>query len=368
MMSGATKAAMLVYDAFKSRLLQQQNLSMDYIQGQLDVARRQLLLAIKQPYQQEDNIMQEKSYAEQIDIITAFRDAMAADNITTSDTIYADGELHRFHVEGDKMGSRNGWYILYDYPNSYGLFGSWRTGIAGNWSATTKSPLTVKERRQAFEAFRRKQQERVAALRDAQQKVANLCTKRWQGYADADLSHPYFVRKQIKPYCAKQVADVLALPIMDITGKLWSLQYINPEGDKVLCFQGAKKGNFIPVHNTLQPGIKILVCEGFSTGASLAELAPEACVIAAIDAGNLGPVAMNIRKQWPINDIVICADDDRAQAENVGLIKAQAAASAARARVVKPQWPTDAPLTLSDFNDWMCWLNRKESSVCFLDL
>jgi len=367
-MSGVTEVAMLVYCAFKSQLLQQPNVSSSYIQGGLDVARRQLVVAMKQSYQQENNTMQEKPYAEQINVIAAFRDAMAAENITTSDLIHADGGLHRFHVEGDKTGSRHGWYILYDHPRPYGLFGSWKMGITGNWSVKTKSQLTVKERRQAFEAFRKRQQERVEVLKAAQQKVANLCAKRWQGYVDADATHPYLVRKQIKPYNAKQVADVLALPIVDIHGKLWSLQYITPEGDKVLCFQGAKKGNFIPVHNALQPGIKILICEGFSTGASLAELEPEACVIAAIDAGNLVPVAMNIRKQWPSNDMVICADDDRTQAQNVGLIKAQAAASAARARLVKPQWPTDAPLTLSDFNDWMCWLNHQEGSVCFLQL
>ncbi len=367
-MSGVTEAARLVYCVFKSQLLLQQNLSPDYIQGQLDVARRQLLLAIKQHYQQETNTMQEKPYVAQIDIIAAFRDAMAADNISTPDPIHADGELRRFHVEGDKIGSRNGWYFLYYYPNPYGLFGSWKMGITNHWSIKAKSQLTVKERRQAFEAFRKKQQERATALRAAQQKVAHLCAKRWQGYVDANPAHPYLVRKQIKPHCAKQVDDLLALPIIDIHGKLWSLQYIKPEGDKVLCFQGAKKGNFIPVHNTLQPGIKILICEGFSTGASLAELEPEACIIAAIDAGNLAPVAMNIRKQWPTNDIVICADDDRTQAQNVGLIKAQAAASAVRARLAKPQWPTDAPLMLSDFNDWMCWLNGQEGRVCFLEL
>lgn len=152
---------------------------------------------------------------------------------------------------------------------------------------------------------------------------------------------------------------------MDVDGKIWSIQYIMPDSSKVLTLHGAKKGHFIPIHHDLCDDIKILICEGFATGASLAELEPEACVIAAIDAGNLEHVAIAIRKKYPSNDIVICADDDRNLSPNVGLIKAKQAAHAAKARWVSPQWANNAPIELSDFNDWINWLNAQGGELCF---
>jgi len=310
--------------------------------------------------------MHEKRYVEPVDIIASFRDAMLAANIRAPSHIDADGQLHRFHIEGDRAGTRNGWYVLYADAISHGIFGSWKTGVTGNWSS--KSRMTLQERLQERARIQQKRQEQVEALRTEQLATAKLCLARWQRYPDADPGHPYLVKKQIKPYGAKQITDILALPIVDVSGKLWSLQYITADGSKVLCLHGAKKGNFIPVHNSLHKGIKILICEGFATGVSLAELEPEACVIAAIDAGNLEPVAVAIRKQWPNNDIVICADDDRNQSRNIGLIKAEQAARASHARLIKPQWPTDAPLELSDFNDWMSWFSSKEGVACYVQL
>lgn len=359
------ETALLIYCEFKSQLLQKTNLSTSYIQGQLEEAKRQLVLAINQS-EQEDSTMHEKPYHQLNHVIAAFSDAIAAQDITPPIHINADGELHRFHVDGDKPGSRNGWYRLNLNPIPYGVFGYWKTGAKGKWFA--KSLTTWQERRQTREYIKQKQQQQAETLSKSQEATANLCLQRWQRYRKADISHPYLIKKQIKPYIARQIDDILALPIVDADGKLWSIQYIKPEGSKVLCLHGAKKSHFIPVHHDLRPGIKILICEGFATGASLAELESEACVIAAIDAGNLEPVAIAIRKKYPSNDIVICADDDRTLPNNVGLIKAKQAAQAVNARWVKPQWSSETPIELSDFNDWMCWLNTQEETLCFTQL
>lgn len=39
-----------------------------------------------------------------------------------------DGNIHRFHVPGDKSGSLNGWYLLSTDPVAEGCFGSQKAG------------------------------------------------------------------------------------------------------------------------------------------------------------------------------------------------------------------------------------------------
>lgn len=46
------------------------------------------------------------------------------------DVIEADGLLHRFHVEGDKRGTLNGWYCLHLDGRAAGIFGNWKPASA----------------------------------------------------------------------------------------------------------------------------------------------------------------------------------------------------------------------------------------------
>lgn len=107
-------------------------------------------------------------------------------------------------------------------------------------------------------------------------------------------------------------------------------------------------------------GRKILIVEGFATGATLAMKYTDYCVIAACNSGNLKHVAMKIRQTISNAEIVICADDDRLNPENPGISKGREAAILAGAFFSKPNWPEDAPISLKDFNDLECWLADKE--------
>jgi phage/plasmid primase-like uncharacterized protein len=101
---------------------------------------------------------------------------------------------------------------------------------------------------------------------------------------------------------------------------------------------------------------RVILCEGWATGCTLAEDEPTARVLAAIDAGNLEPVAMAARRRWPSTEMVIAGDDDRLTVGNPGVTKAKAAAVASGALLALPQWPQDAPEHLTDFNDLAVWL------------
>ncbi len=101
---------------------------------------------------------------------------------------------------------------------------------------------------------------------------------------------------------------------------------------------------------------RVILCEGWATGCTLAEDVPAAFVMAAIDAGNLEPVALSARRRWPSAELVIAGDDDRLTPGNPGATKAKAAAIASGALLALPQWPKDAPEHLTDFNDLAAWL------------
>ena len=105
---------------------------------------------------------------------------------------------------------------------------------------------------------------------------------------------------------------------------------------------------------------RIIICEGWATGCTLAKNEPGTSVIAAIDPGNLEIVAVTLRHLSPTAEIVIAGDDDRLTTGNPGLTKARAAAIAANALLSVPDWPADAPKSLTDFNDLVNWLEGNQ--------
>ncbi|MGC8703814.1 MAG: toprim domain-containing protein, partial [Thiomonas sp.] len=113
------------------------------------------------------------------------------------------------------------------------------------------------------------------------------------------------------------------------------------------------------VAGSLFAGRLIVIAEGFATASTAASQFPGACVLAAIDAGNLQPVAMAIRAKYPDSEIVIVADDDRLTPGNPGLTKARAAAAAVGGKVARPVWPPGIPLEATDINDAAIYLEGR---------
>ncbi|KTD14774.1 5' DNA primase TraC [Legionella gratiana] len=293
-------------------------------------------------------------------IINQFQAEFSAKGITPPDEIIADGKLHRFHIEGDKFRSKNGWYVLYLDGVPCGVFGSWKQGVNFKWSAKNQSCMTKVELRNQMERIKEASKMRNAMKDKEQQEAACLAENLWEGYPKASPHHPYLKKKHISPYYARQFYQEIVLPVIDFDGKVWSLQYINELGEKRFLLNGAIKEHFMPVQHQPYHNQKILICEGFATGATLAEKYPTYCVIAACNAGNLKPVALHIRKNIPCAEITICADDDRMRSDNPGVIKAREAAIASGALFCKPKWPEGSPDSLKDFNDLYCWLADAE--------
>ena len=136
----------------------------------------------------------------------------------------------------------------------------------------------------------------------------------WTGARPAPEHYPYLVAKQAAPLALRMYArHRLVVPLQDIDGRIHSLETIAPDGAKRFLAGGAKKGHFALVGfdpaPLAEPAGPVLICEGWATGASL-HIATGHTVIAAMDAGNLMPVAEALRARFSDADLVLVADND----------------------------------------------------------
>ncbi|MBX3678546.1 MAG: toprim domain-containing protein [Rhodocyclaceae bacterium] len=277
--------------------------------------------------------------------INQFRTAMLDAGQSPPATIEADGQLHRYQVEGDKAASRNGWYALHLDGRAAGIFGSWRTGLRSTWAADGKRMSEAERQHFAgvIEAAKVKAQAERRAMHEAR---ATEARAEWHAAVPADPAHLYLVRKAIQPHALRQHGGLLIVPLFDAFGLLWNVQRIAANGEKRFK-PGRAGGLFSPIGDFTDPAC-ILICEGWATGATLHEESGHA-VMCAMSAGNLLPVAIAARSAWPVADLAICADNDRQTEGNPGVVYAGAAAKATGARLIVPEFPEGVPGT--DFND-----------------
>ena len=285
-----------------------------------------------------------------------FRDVIRGAGLTPPDVV-EPGKLHRFPGGGKRHGNTAGWCIFFE-DGLGGCFGDWSSGLSETWQATRDKPYSKAERaalsRRIAATKRQAEAERNLRQADAAKRAAVI----WHAAAPALRNHPYLRRKRIQPHGARLHKGALTLPVTDFTDTLTSLQFIAADGAKRLLSGGRKRGCHIRVAGDTTRFSRIVLCEGWATGSTLAEDEPAALVLATIDAGNLKPVALAARRRWSSAELVIAGDDDRLTTGNPGATKAKAAAIASGALLALPQWPADAPIHLTDFNDLAVWPAR----------
>lgn len=166
---------------------------------------------------------------------------------------------------------------------------------------------------------------------------------------DADPAFPYFVNKQVGVYGVRQQNNCILVPLRDISGNITSLQYIYPNGKKYFHKGGTIKGCF---HLIGDVGNTIYIVEGYATAVSAYQFDRETVAVAvAFTAGNLKPVAIELRKKYPTTNLIFLADNDRFTPGNPGLTKAREAADAVDGEVRCPKFKEGEPGT--DYNDWI---------------
>jgi putative DNA primase/helicase len=276
------------------------------------------------------NPAQTKSYP---DPCRELRAAMGAAGLRTNDPIVADAALHRFHVDGDKPGSRNGWYTLYADKVPAAAFGSWRTGEQHTWCSRPKRAMTFSERAEFKRKMDDAREQRKGEQEKSRQSARNRAKIIWRDAPLAKPGHPYLERKRVKPHGIRQFGDDLMIPIRDAGGVLHSLQFISPSGDKRFLPGGAIRRHFHVIGNPSERAL--CICEGFATGAAIFEGTGHPTIVA-FNAKNLSPVAQAMRAAFPKLRIVLCADNDCETPGNPGVTEATKAAKLIGGRVALP--------------------------------
>lgn len=248
-------------------------------------------------------------------------------------------------ADGFTRWGHNNKYWLTPVADGY-AFGDWSSGekhFAFPNDVNLLSPAEQAEINRKIAAERAKYH---AEQQEQQNKVAETAAAQFAKMSDAPAEHPYLARKQITANNAKYNPDTqsLVVPLYDSAGKLWTLQYINADGEKRFIPGGRKKGCFCPFGDETDT---IIICEGFATAATI-HAATGLHTIAAMDAGNLSPVAQSIRSKYPTAKMIIAADNDWESEINTGVNAAAVAADTVCATLCVPTIDTHG---MSDFND-----------------
>ena len=284
------------------------------------------------------------------DPVILFRDALQGTFGPLDWLPIPDGQIHRFHVPGDRAGSRNGWYLFHPDGIACGLFGSWKAGGSHTWSS--RKPADPFEADLIARRIEQARRQREAEQHQRQQAAAIEAQRQWDASAPADPRHPYLIAKGCQPHGLRQLGGVLLIPLYQ-GRQLVNLQRIYPDSTKRFMPGGRVKGCNSPI-GRLEPGQPLYVCEGWATGATIHE-AKGAAVACAMNAGNLLEAGDYLRRAYPENPLIVAGDDDRQTEGNPGRTAANHAAAMLGCGLIFPPWSGAEPLALSDFNDLRQW-------------
>ena len=239
---------------------------------------------------------------------------------------------------------KNKRYWAVRFTGGYAL-GDWTNGLK---DFAFEEGFDHKRCRRAIEEAQRKlTKERNAGHAEA----ATTAQQLWDSASEC-VTHPYLEKKKIKSHGLKIDRQTLLIPLYDEHGNLASLQKIWPDpknpGKFVKGFLKGSRlhGNCFTIGSVED---KVVICEGYATGATIHEITGLPVVIA-FSSNNLLNITHQVVKNHPQVGIIVAADNDRFKPGNPGLTKAKEAAKAVKARLVVPEFASDDGEP-TDFND-----------------
>jgi putative DNA primase/helicase len=231
------------------------------------------------------------------------------------------GRLRRCKVEGDR--EKRGWYLLHEIRMDsgedliVGSYGVWRGAENNATKVELRRTELSREQRESLRQRLAEDKRRAEQARQADaDRAAARATAAWRKCAEQGESD-YLQRKGVGAHGVRfSPQGAMVVPMLDTAGRVHGLQIIRgraqkgPRLEKEFWPSGlVKKGHF---HLLGMGGPLMLVAEGYATAASLHE-ATGLPVAVAFDAGNLQPVAAELRKRYKLAKLLICADDDNTQ-------------------------------------------------------
>jgi len=267
-----------------------------------------------------------------------------------------DDEIHRVPTKNSK-GQKDGWYCFHDigtHGHIAGAYGEWRDGGQSfKYRSWDGQIMSGDQRAQLDKVVKQKFENAEAKKKSDLEQCIKRCIAQWDN-GKVSGEHAYLSRKNIRLLGARLSNDAIIFPLHDIEFNIKGLQKI--WDDKKRFETGtSKKGHGFLIGKVRTEGGKVLFCEGYATGATLAE-ASDLPVVVCVDAGNLEPVIASYRNKYSYetHEFIICADDDRFKdCGNAGIDKANLAAELHSCRVITPIFSSDDTKP-TDFNDLHC--------------
>jgi putative DNA primase/helicase len=291
--------------------------------------------------------------------------AMEKDGFEIDGTInWSSREFQRFKMKNSYKSGRPLFVILSGYSASYGDWrypDRWKTVFEKSWK-----DMDLEEKVQREKDIQRLKHEKHLLTRHAVWRAQLLLdhqTHLGKTCREISYDHPYIFNKKIIPYYAFQMRSYLVLPIQDIDHKLVSLQFIKPNGYKQFKKNASPKDGMMWLSEPLKENYSgiIRLCEGYATGCTI-HLCTKDPVVCAMSANNLISVAISLRRKFVHAQIIICADNDWCNAENVGVSCAIKAIAATGAKLCYPAFGHNFKVSKpSDFNDLFCLMGMDET-------
>lgn len=261
-----------------------------------------------------------------------------------------DGVKHRISVVGEKFSKNagSGFYVGHLDGHPAGYMKNNKTGAEITWKSKGYTLRDEEKASIAAEAAS-KLQAREAGLVARQEQAAQRVARQMDELVPAVAPTAYMLAKGIVPQegaLTDREGKKTYLPVIDVDGKQWSMQYIQENGIKRFAKDSRKEGCFHVVGGMKQltAAPALVICEGYATAVTLKQSLGFPTV-SAFDSGNLVQVAQALHKKFPEKPIVIAGDDDRhleiVQGINPGRTKAAQTATLVGGKVLLPVFSAD---------------------------
>lgn len=297
--------------------------------------------------------------------IEEFHSAMSAAGFEPKGgKIICDDKWHQAACDGDKGHKFSGTYSMKIVSADFAIgtfFSRKDPDKKHKWHSKSDVKLSPDERKRIKKEIAAQKRQKEIEEEKRHLRISERLTKVFDKLPKATDDHPYLVKKGVKAHGIRyrKKGNELIIPIRGADTKIWTVQRILADGSKFLFAGGRKKGAYFPLASSKEALDKIILCEGFATGASIRE-ATSLPVFAAIDSGNIKPVIIALKQKYPLARFIIAADNDaftlnaKKEPWNVGIEKAKEAAEAVGGAYVC--WPTfSEAATLAgkptDYND-----------------
>ncbi|ECQ5319641.1 TPA: toprim domain-containing protein [Campylobacter jejuni] len=308
------------------------------------------------------------------EVLTAFKSALENQGLIIEGLPIMDGKIHRVKTTNDKGRELSGAYngFLDDYPA--GFMQNFKTGIKENWKMPIEKNQSnnIKNSQKLHEQIKKDQELREKEILTLQEKTALKLENEYNNARWANSNHAYLKKKGFSEnfYLKQDNKGSLLIPLKDENGKLWSVQRIFPNGDKIIGviktqeekdqgveYLAKKQGCFhIIGAKSLEHCKEFIITEGFATAATIYK-ALNKPVIMGVDAGNLSKIVETLKNKFQNTPITLIADNDKKRElkglSNVGVETAKEIQQKfSDIKVIIPKISNqEAEQGISDFND-----------------